>query len=89
MTDERTGGSEGAFDRRSFMRKAAVGAFVVPAIASFKLDSLARAGDFRGGHGYPNQTYPNQAPNQCYPNQTFPNQTVPEPHRPWWLPPRR
>jgi hypothetical protein len=59
---------DGTFDRRAFVKKmAVVGAFVVPAVVSFKLDSLAQAGI---GHGYPNQTYPNQT----YPNQTYPNQ---------------
>ncbi len=63
-------GTSSAFDRRSFVKKMAVGAFVVPAVVSFRLDSLAQAGT---SHGYPNQTYPNQT----YPNQTYPNQTWP------------
>ncbi len=76
-------------DRRTLVKKMAVGAFVVPAIASFKLDSLAHAGTLPGS-SYPNQTYPNQTyPNQTYPNQTcdppghsFPNQSFPGPTLP-------
>lgn len=61
MDDQQLDGT--TLDRRSFVKKLAVaGAFVVPAVVSFKLDALAQAGI---GHGYPNQTYPNQT----YPNQ--------------------
>ena len=64
----------GTFDRRSFMRRMAIGGFVIPAIASFKLDSLARAGTFE--HCHPNQTYGNQFydPYHGYGNQTRPHE---------------
>lgn len=66
MNDQQPDGT--VLDRRSFLRRMAVaGAFVVPAVVSFKLDAMARAETW---HGYPNQVYPNQAcPNQTYPNQ--------------------
>ena len=64
----------------------AVGAFAVPAIVSFQLDSLARAGTFSGKkekhpkHDCPNQTEPNQTwPNQSDPKQTWPTSDAPEP----------
>jgi hypothetical protein len=59
------------FDRRSLVKKMAVGAFAVPAIVSFQLDSLARAG-----------TFSTKAPKHTYPNQTEPNQCPPKPHKP-------
>jgi hypothetical protein len=72
----------GGFDRAEFVKRLAFGTFAVPAIASFKLDSLSRGGSWPGQSGpnqtYANQTYPNQTyPNQTYPNQTYPNQTYP------------
>jgi hypothetical protein len=70
MSDVHPDDEARAFDRRSFVKKAAVGAFAIPAIVSFKLDSLARAS---GYHSYPNQTLPDQS----FPNQTYPNQTPP------------
>lgn len=85
MTDRHSADSSATFNRAQLIKKLAVGAFAIPVIATFKLDSLARAGTRRGRHGHsypnqtqPNQTYPNQTqPNQTYPNQTFPNQTFP------------
>lgn len=62
--------AQSGFDRRALVTKLAVGAFAVPAIVAFKLDSLARAGT-HGGHSYGNQTYGNQT----WPNQTEGNQT--------------
>jgi hypothetical protein len=82
MSEQRLDGESSDLDRGSFLRKFVVGAFAVPAIASFKLDSLARAGTFRD-HSHPDHTYGNQTepieklPEQCYPNQTYANQTVP------------
>ena len=64
MTDRHSADSS-AFNRAQLIMKLAVGAFAIPVIATFKLDSLARAGTRRGGHSYPNQT----EPNQTYPNQ--------------------
>jgi hypothetical protein len=58
--------ANGGIDRRSFVKKLAVGAFAVPVVVSFQLDDLARAGTFHKkppkdpGHSYPNQTEPNQ-----------------------------
>ena len=69
------GGSDG-LDRRAFIKRMAVGAFAIPVIASFQLDSLARAGAPKGGgHTWPNQSHGNQTlpgipPVVCYPNQT-------------------
>jgi hypothetical protein len=84
MTDRHSADSSATFNRAQLIKKLAVGAFAIPVIATFKLDSLARAGTRkRGGHSYPNQTQPNQTypnqtqPNQSYPNQTQPNQTYP------------
>jgi hypothetical protein len=71
-------------DRRSFMKRMAVGVFIVPAVASFKLDSLARAGtpglNTPGlDHKWPNQSRGNQThPKFCFPNQTHGNQTFPK-----------
>jgi hypothetical protein len=60
--------------RAEFVKRLAFGAFAVPAISSFKLDSLARyPGQSQGNQTYGNQTYGNQT----YPNQSCPNQTVP------------
>ena len=47
------------FNRGEFVKRLAFGTFAVPAIASFKLDSLSRDGSWPGQYG-PNQTYPNQ-----------------------------
>ena len=80
MSDRHSADSSATFNRAQLIKKLAVGAFAIPVIATFKLDSLARAGTRRGGHGhsYPNQTQPNQSyPNQTHPNQTYPNQTYP------------
>lgn len=71
-------------DRRALVKKMAVGAFAVPAIASFKLDSLAHAGTLPGS-SYPNQTQPNQTysnqtcdpPGHSFPNQSYPSPTLP------------
>jgi hypothetical protein len=79
MPDRHSEDASASFDRSELIKKLAVGAFGIPVIASFTLDSLARAGTRkRGGHSYPNQTQPNQTyPNQTQPNQTYPNQTQP------------
>jgi hypothetical protein len=81
MSELQPNDAPGGFDRRTFVKRTAVGAFAIPAVVSFKLDSLARAGGYQSwpnqGHG--NQTFPNQTrPNQTFPNQTFPNQTTPQ-----------
>jgi hypothetical protein len=65
VTDPRSEVEVAGFNRRSLIKKMAVGAFAVPAIVSFELDSLARAGTFSSKppkHTYPNQTEPNQHP---------------------------
>jgi hypothetical protein len=81
------GPSPQGYDRRALVKKLAVGAFAAPVIASFSLDSIARAGTYKGKkhdpHGkqaHPNQACGNQAHgNQTHGNQTHPNQTKP-PH---------
>lgn len=83
-------GAQPGLNRRALVQRMAVGAFAMPAIISFQLDSLARAGTFKGkkhpkhpkqdcpNQTEPNQTWPNQTePNQTWPNQTHPNQTKP------------
>ena len=88
------GNPGGSIDRRAFVKWMALVAFAVPVVASFKLDSLARATPPRGF--FPNQKLPNQRrPNQTCPNQsvsdeTFPNQTCPNQTHPnmGHLPPR-
>jgi hypothetical protein len=42
--------AQSGLDRRAMVRRLAVGAFAVPAIVAFKLDSLARAGGPSRGH---------------------------------------
>jgi hypothetical protein len=86
-------GESSGFNRLTLVKKMAVGAFAVPAIVSFQLDSLARAGTFHarghqqgsdGDHSYGNQSVGNQTVgnqtigNQTYGNQTIGNQTVPD-----------
>jgi hypothetical protein len=81
VSDPQIEGDQSGLDRRSLIKKMAVGAFAVPVIVSFQLDSLARAGTL-GGSGTPTHTYPNQThPNQTHPNQTHPNQHDHEHHR--------
>ena len=68
------------FDRRALVKKLAIGVFTAPVIASFGLDSIARAGTFDGRkHGQqacPNQAWGNQTDgNQSVGNQTWGNQT--------------
>jgi hypothetical protein len=66
---------QSGLNRRLLIKRMAVGAFAVPAIVSFQLDSLARAGTFTTKH-----------PSHMYPNQTEPNQHKPpkhhKPHKP-------
>ena len=72
MTEHGAVPESASFDRRSFMRKLAVGGFAIPVIASFRLDSLAHAGNNMTppGHAYGNMTCPEQSfPNQLYGNQ--------------------
>ncbi len=81
MTEHEAGAEPTTFDRRSFMRKLAVGGFAIPVIASFRFDSLARGAD-TPAHTYGNQTYPNQT----YGNGSFGHQParlpqIPFPHR--------
>jgi hypothetical protein len=62
------------FDRLSLVKKLAIGAFAAPVIASFGLDSIARAGTFEGGkHGH------QACPNQSWANQSVANGTVEQP----------
>ena len=70
-------GEQQGLDRRALVKRMAIGAFAVPAIVSFQLDSLARAGTFTKKP--PKHTYPNQTePNQHFPNQDCP----PKPPKP-------
>jgi hypothetical protein len=58
-------------NRRALVTKLAVGAFAVPAIVAFKLDSLARAGGF--------SQHPRPSDPGCHlPNGTQPNGTLPD-----------
>ena len=92
MPNENGEGAEPqGLDRRALVKKLAIGAFTAPVIASFGLDSIARAGTFDGGkHGHqacPNQALGNQSVanqidanqsrgNQIDANQTWGNQSV-------------
>jgi hypothetical protein len=68
-------GSEGrpaSEGRRQFLKKLAVGAFIVPVVSSFTLDAAASAAGPKSGT---TQKMPNQlAANQRMPNQRLPNQ---------------
>ncbi len=44
MSDVPVEGEQQGLDRRALVKRMAIGAFAVPAIVSFQLDSLARAG---------------------------------------------
>ena len=98
MPDREEQNRPSGITRAEFVKRLAVGAFAVPAISSFKLDSLGRG--VYPGHGYPNQTQGNQTdpgqscpnqtqqwPNQTDPNQTLPDSGVPVPQGPPVLPP--
>jgi hypothetical protein len=83
------GPMQAGYDRRALVKKLAVGAFSAPVIASFSLDSIARAGtskgkkhDHHGKQAHPNQTCGNQTDgNQTWGNQTIPNQTCDPKHK--------
>jgi hypothetical protein len=79
MTEYESGPGSAAFDRRSFMRKLAVGGFAIPVIASFRLDSIARAAGPPAQ--MPNLSMGNQTLDHCHPNQTYGNQTFRQPAR--------
>jgi hypothetical protein len=87
MTEQEPEGT--GVDRRAFLKRMAVGGFAIPVIATFQLDSLARASGLHKfpDHGYGNQTDPdhrfgNQTdPDHGYGNQTYPNQTFPNQNR--------
>jgi len=67
----------GTFNRRSFMRKLAIGGFVLPVVGTFGLDSLAQAGGY-SSQCYPNQTYyANQFRGDPY-SHSYPNQISPD-----------
>ena len=70
MSDPHIEEEQSRLNRRSLIKKMAVGAFAVPTIVSFQMDSLARAGSFSKKHQEPSHSYPNQ----CHPNQQ------PDPH---------
>ena len=70
VSDPHSEAEQSGLDRRSLVKKMAVGAFAVPAIVSFQLDSLARAG-----------TFSTKSPSHTYPNQTEPNQHHHKPHK--------
>jgi hypothetical protein len=86
MANENVDGAPEGLDRRALVKKLAIGAFTAPVIASFGLDSIARAGTFDGRkHGHqacPNQTWGNQTDgnqsvgNQSWGDQSEANQTV-------------
>jgi hypothetical protein len=79
VADQDDQGTPSGFNRAEFVKRLAFGTFAVPAIASFKLDSLSRGGSWPGQSDGNQSQYPNppQYPNQTYPNQTYPNQTGP------------
>jgi len=79
VSDPQNEGEQSGLDRRSLVKKMAIGAFAVPAIVSFQLDSLARAGTFGNKGSSPKHTYPNQShANQHHPNQSHANQHPPK-----------
>jgi hypothetical protein len=63
--------AQGGMNRRALVTKLAVGAFAVPAIVAFKLDSLARAGTFSKHHE-------KKGPDCHMPNGTLANGTMPD-----------
>jgi hypothetical protein len=79
--------------RRQFLKKLAVGAFILPVISSFTLDASTFAAGPKSGTNQqmpnqiptqqqmPNQAMPNQ-PNQQMPNQQMPNQIPPSQQMP-------
>lgn len=70
MSDQLAEEHSPTMDRRRLVKKLAVGAFAIPVVVSFKLDSLARAGDFSYGNGtFPDHSYGNGT----NPGQPFPN----------------
>ncbi len=75
MSELHSDGPGRAYNRRSFVRKLAVGGFVIPVIGTFGLDSLAQAGGV--SQSYPNQTYGNQFRGDPY-SHTYPNQISPD-----------
>ena len=74
MSDRDNDAAHAGMDRRALVTKLAVGAFAVPAIVAFKLDSLARAGGFSKGH----QRERDQDPDCHLPNGTQPDGTLPD-----------
>jgi len=83
VSDRDNDAAQVRLDRRALVTKLAVGAFAVPAIVAFKLDSLARAGGFshHPRHSDPDCHLPNGAqPNGTLPDSgNIPNSTVPDP----------
>jgi hypothetical protein len=90
MSEQQPSDATSGFDRRTFVKRAAVGAFAIPAVVSFKLDSLARGGGYHSwpnqsegnqtypGHSHGNQTYPGHSHgNQTFPGHSYGNQTFP------------
>jgi hypothetical protein len=59
VSDPDVDAAQAGMDRRALVTKLAVGAFAVPAIVAFKLDSLARAGGFSNHPRHPDCTQPN------------------------------
>ena len=57
MSDERL--EQLGLPRRSFLKKAALVAFVAPVIVSFGLDGLTEVASASPNCGYPNGGYPN------------------------------
>ena len=93
MSDPHIEVEPSGFNRRALIKKMAVGAFAVPAIVSFELDSLARAGTFSSKppkHTYPNQSEPNQhPPKDCDPPKHHePDTKPPKHHEPDPKPPK-
>jgi hypothetical protein len=87
-------GSEGrpaTEGRRQFLKKVAIGAFILPVISSFTLDADAAGPQSGTNQQLPNQfptqqQMPNQAmpyqPSQQMPNQQMPNQVPPSQQMP-------
>jgi hypothetical protein len=71
VSDREIEAAHEGMNRRALVTKLAVGAFAVPAIVAFKLDSLARAGGF--------SKHPRPSDPGCHlPNGTQPNGTLPD-----------
>jgi hypothetical protein len=76
VSDRDIDAAHAGMNRRALVTKLAVGAFAVPAIVAFKLDSLARAGGF-SKHEHEHRDR-HSDPDCHLPNGTQPNGTLPD-----------